>query len=69
MHPNRIKAAAAGEIKFEGAPCRVCKAVLRYVMTGRCVACEIKKARQAYRQRVADWRDFVMAHRKKGGAA
>lgn len=60
----RQEAADRGERHYDGNPCRNCAATKRYVLTGRCVACMIRKATDYYertRGELAARRDRALA--------
>lgn len=60
MASKRMDAARAGEIHYEGNPCRNCGATRRYTLSGACVACVSKRSTE-HKRRFKELVDEVRA--------
>jgi len=63
MDPERIEAAKARELYYEGKPCPNGHGTTRYVANGLCVPCCRDRVREQARRK----RAFIKALREEGG--
>lgn len=62
---NRLEAAAAGNTKYNGSPCKTCSNTSRWVMNASCVPCSNKAAAERNRARRTLLKNALQAAREK----